>query len=420
MNKTSKFLLVLLFFVIGNNSYGKSTVVPGYIITLTNDTVVGYIDFKEWKLNPKKVLFKNTETDKGRFYYPPGISEFGASDEIYKSATVDIDLSPHKTSQLRLTTEVELVIDTVFLRALITGEKGLYYLLDVRGKESFYISQNNKYVRLVHNRYLVEENGSKYPVSNNKYIGQLMLYLKNCKSINQVLSKSTYTLKSLVKSFNYYYECTNTTFDYQKEKPKVKVDLGTFAGVSFTNLKYTGEGYDELTNADFPLSTNIAAGIAGNLFLPRNLGRWSINNELMVASFSYSNTYQDFIHENRYINYETEIAYTYLKLNNMLRYNLPVGGTTIFFDLGFSNGLAISNINKKKKTSVFYDKETVEYFKAIERSRNHEQSLLFDIGCSYNRFSATIRYEVGNGMSMYSDLVSTTKRYYIFLAYRFF
>jgi len=53
----SSFLL-LIFFVGATTSYGKETLYPGYIITLKNDTVNGYIDYKNWDKNPDKILFK--------------------------------------------------------------------------------------------------------------------------------------------------------------------------------------------------------------------------------------------------------------------------------------------------------------------------------------------------------------------------
>lgn len=412
--------LLLLFLVGATFSYGKNTIYPGYIITLNNDTIHGYIDYKNWEKNPDEIQFKKTKDDPGSHFTTGSITEFSAANEIYKSAIVEIERSDFRTNELTLSPDLYLIVDTVFLRALIIGDKSLYYLKDERGKESFYIDQNSNYELLVYKQFLKEDKGKKYIVANNNYIGQLILYLQNCNTINKFLSETSYDQKSLVKAFNYYYDCTNTKMDFKEQVKKVKLNFSGLAGVNVTSLKFRGEeGEPSLTEVDFPISTNFTAGISLDIVLPRNFGRWSFNNEITFTSYSTESSYLDYTHENRYITTETELAFSYLKINTMLRGNFPIDKFVLFANIGFSNGFMISNRNYKKETNVLFNQVHVTEEEAISDLRKHEQSLLIGIGGKLSRFTAEFRYEAGNGMTHSNYMWSATNRFYFLFGYIF-
>lgn len=216
-------IIFFFLFVSPNFSYGKNTLSPGYVITLDNDTLQGFIDYGKWKMNPKQILFKETIVGKGSCYAPLSISGFRVAGNVYRSAIVKINQSPYKTSDLTLSPEPQFIIDTVFLQAIILGEKELFYLKGSKGRERFYIKQGTEYVWLVHKKYMERKNGKNIMVANNKYIGQLLLYLQNCRLINPVLSKTSYNCKSLLKAFYHYYDCLNLKATYHVNEEKRKL-----------------------------------------------------------------------------------------------------------------------------------------------------------------------------------------------------
>ena len=212
--------VILLFIISSGHSYGSSKYFPGYIITLKNDTLHGYINYNNKKTTPVQVLFKETLDGNDQVFTPKSISEFRIAGEVFRSAIVKFDQSPVKKSELTSSPDFHLIIDTVFLQAIILGDKELYYLKDLLGKESFYINQGSEYNWLMYKKYLRDENGRTFVVSNNKYIGQLLPYLRDCKSINPILSETDYNYKDIIRAFYYYYDCTNSKMDYRLGEEK--------------------------------------------------------------------------------------------------------------------------------------------------------------------------------------------------------
>lgn len=214
MKFSLQIFVIILLFVSAGYSYGGNKFFRGYVITLNNDTLHGYINYNNKKITPDQVLFKETLDGSDMVFTPKSISEFRSAGEVFRSAIVKINQSQIKKSELTLSPDFQLIIDTVFLQVIILGNKELYYLKDSLGKESFYINQDSEYSWLMYKKYLRNENGKTLTVSNNSYIGQLLIYLRNCKSINPVLSEAAYNYNDLLKVFFYYYNCTNTRMVY--------------------------------------------------------------------------------------------------------------------------------------------------------------------------------------------------------------
>lgn len=198
--------------------YSNNTPVPGYVITINSDTLHGYLAFNHKNGTPNEILFKETEGGTGLVYTPALLIEFGTGYEVFRSAVV------HINSDLLLSDDTSYGYDTVFLQALILGEKDLYSLIDSAGNENFFIKDETGFVWLQHGKIIISENGKTKKIANNKYIGQLIVYFEKCLSINLILSSKTpYKQKKLLRAFCYYYECTYSKADYQINAGKRKV-----------------------------------------------------------------------------------------------------------------------------------------------------------------------------------------------------
>jgi hypothetical protein len=225
----------------------------------------------------------------------------------------------------------------------------------------------------------------------------------------------------MVKLFRQYYECMNSNAGYEKKSDETKANWGAFAGISFTSMKFVAEegSFNEIVNSDFPVSANVAFGVFLNKKFSRNLGRFSLHNELLFSSFRADAIYREISSENQYVNNSITLGGSFIKLNNMFQYSYPVKGVSLMVRLGISNGLNVHETNQNIVESVFYTTKTTVTNPAIDGTKKYIFGILGGIGAGYKRFSLDIRYEQNSGMSDMPTLRSSVRTMYFLLGYRF-
>jgi hypothetical protein len=356
------------------------------------------------------------------------IEGFFVDGTLYRSAGVELEISPFRTNELNFNPELFIIKDTVFLQIIVEGDKGLAYLKPSSGKPQFYISQNGGYELLIFKKYYSTNQNASATASrvisyNKKYIGQLTLFLTNCPGITEKLYAVDYNWRDLQKLFVHYYDCTGREVMYQKEQKKATVEWSVLAGPSITFLDFTtsldGE-FEVITGAEFKPSVFFAAGAGVDLVFPGSHGKWSFNNELMMTSYKSSYQYTVFINTNYYSVYDIEIGATYLQLNTMGRFKYPVGNSYLFINAGlvFAEAIAIRNYEKVEKH--FYSSEVyIDEGKVLDDVRSYEFGFLAGLGFRHKHFTGEFRYELSNGMSAYTGLVSPVNRGFFLVGYRF-
>lgn len=401
------FFSILVF----QSSFCQENYLPGSIIDLNGDSINGFIDYQNWKKNPDLIYFMH-KTDSIRFPCTPhDIKGFSVSDEHYISAVIKTENSPDRADKLSYFKELSIEVDTAFLQVMILGSKSLYYFEKISGKGQFYFKTDSSYELLVYKRYLKKQNGNNLIIENSLYKGQLAVYLQDCPEIQKILSYTKYNKLSMEKLFNYYYSNTLSEINFQKTTEKLVTEFGLLAGASITTLKFhtVNPDYSYLANTDYGLSLNISPGLFFDIVLPRNLRKFSMCNELIFTSYNLDGQTTGNL-SNTTI--ETKFGYSYIKMNNLLRYKYPEGKSFVFFNAGISNGIALNEINILKVDGI-------EISRALAFTRKHEQGLLFGGGIKNNKFSYEIRFERGNGMSRKTTTSSKTNRYYLIFGYKF-
>lgn len=419
-NLIRKISLAILASFIFQTSFCQENYIPGYVIS-KGDTLRGYVDYRNWAGNPDKIAFKENLSDKASIYTPLDIKGFGVLDEIYESAIIQTEVSPKNidniTDEIYYNADLVLESDTTFLQTIIQGKKSLYYYMNRIGKDQFYIRQDSSYQFLIYKEYLITSEGHHGTAERKQYLNQLTSYLMACPGIQSKIRSTTYSRKSMENLFRYYYAGTRSTLQFQKKTEKVLVEYGVFAGLSLTSVKFNLFPYLEF--ADFNTSKNFSGGLFLELFPPRNQRRWSLCNELIYSSYEANGIYKDYTSEYRYNLYYTTIGFSYLKMNNMVRYKYPIGDFFVYLNAGISNGFAISETNNLRKENYLYSSQNVQEIKALESTRKYEQGYIIGLGARHKKCSFELRYERGNGMSDASRLQSAISRYFFLLGYQF-
>lgn len=383
----------------------------GYVVNPKGDTVQGVIEFKRWDRNPQKINFKSSAGSTPVEYHPFKIRSFAVAGEIYESGIVDVDLSPYKLRDLDQSPLPSYVKDTVFLQSLISGAKSLLFLKDQNGKSHFYIKEHESYHPLIYKQYAGRtETSSKVVAENTTYKGSLALYLKECPEIQQKLKNTGYSQSDLTKVFKYFYQCTQSSVHYTKERQEGKIEAGILVGVAITKLDFSGP-IKYLTDIEYGPSTNPTFGFFLDFKLLRTKGM-RISNDLLYTSFETEGqgAFEDFPDYTAY----SDFSYGHIKSLHELQISL-LGQGKFYFAAGFSTGIAVKN---NSSIAISYETGTTSILEF--ESRNFEFGYLGGLGFRTGNWNAEVRYERTTGISNYLNEGSTLSRGSFFIRYRVF
>jgi len=415
----SKSLLILLLasLVVSQITLAQKNLQPGAVITSRGDTLKGFIDYRNWEKNPIAIDFYQTRDTNPVTYSPQQLRNFKVSGETYFSAVVTIDDSPYRTEEIKEGVKFNYITDTVFLLSLVDGEKSLFYYMDLKGKQHFFIPGNSGFDLLLHKNYLRKDpkTGVLKEAQNLTFVGQLNLYLKDCSSIQSKLAAVKYNRKSLLELYQYYYLTTKGKPALQNTAISRQYKFGALLGLSFAQLKYTN-GMDYLTKTDFPVSRNITAGISYNVIFPRNFGRLSLNNELIYYRFNTNGYYNV-----GNASVTTRIGFNYVVLNAMLQRKFPLGKVDLLSKGGITLGYGFNETNFQKFDETLSQRASEG--KAFEKMEKLMGGINLGFGIKYNHYSIEGRYLLGvkkfDFTNSNTSVPSKTNTAFVLLGYEF-
>lgn len=415
-------LFFVLFFFGLNKIHAQENFVSGYIIETNGDSLNGFIDYRGWGKNPVEITFKRTMTEEKRIMTPTNIKEFGVAGEIYEGGIVDAETSTDRVSEMLEDKELHFRKDTVFLQAIIKGEKSFYYYKDFNDKTQLYIKDNNKFQWLTYKKYMTIINGEKGTVEIKQFLGQLAEYLPGCPNLVSQIRSVVYSKESILKIFKTYYGCSGKKASFEKVKEKTIFQLGIVGGIGSTKINFSSEdhNFDYLTTVSQARSSSPVGGIFFDMVFPRSQHHWSLRNELFYNSFKLKNSYSGFKTANEYSSNSYELAFSYLKLNTFIRYRIPAGRTSFFLVGGMANGIKLSEKNTMHSENYYYSITSEKDGKALSDTRSFQQSLTLGISVSYMRLYLEGRYESSTGIVPFSALGSSPKTFYLLLGYQIF
>lgn len=385
----------LLFCLISVFSSAQSDYKTGYIV-MNQDTISGFIEFRNWKFNPGSIRFKKMKFIEYITYSSDDIEEFAVNRKKYVSRSIN-------------ESNGGIVGGSVFLEVIYQGTKSLYSYRVESGEDRFYIVKDNKVEWL--------RNPKRSGMNNKAYIKQLSEYLGNCSTMSTKIANSEYTLKSIASLFDEYYKCTNENLLFKNIIEEGRFTFGVVSGVSITKLKVHSAVSEFLDKTNYKPSFDYTGGLYVDYIFLRSKGQWSSYNELLYGSYKAKGVLEIIESEEKYKIIKSELGNRLLKLNNMIRYTRPIGKVNLLLSTGISNEFALSEWNHADKKEVYYTLVRESSFKAIEHTKDYFFSFLFGAGVQYNHFSFEGRIAVGNGLSEYFN--STKTRYTFLASYRF-
>ncbi|SNT38350.1 hypothetical protein SAMN05421640_3677 [Ekhidna lutea] len=406
----------LFMFFISQALFSQKNYIEGIIITNSGDSIIGFIDYKNWDKNPLEINYKPNLQKESISYNPSQVKEFRVGGDTYISAYIDREISSVKVDELERNSVLNLVSDSVFLRVLISGKKSLYIYKHENGKANFYI-KTDKIELLKYKRYYVTENRNNYALESKIYLNQLDQYLNECDQ-NMKLSNTKYQQNSLIKLFTIYYEnCLGVQVKTETKSKDKLINSGVLAGITLSSLEFKSSSNRRYTQMDSESSVDPVVGGFLELILPRTREKWSVNNELLITTYSIAGEYIDYTNEQDYRIINSDFNFSYLKLNTLVRYYI-LHNPNIYLESGITNSLMISSTNTSQHNIQFYSTSRQYDEPAIESIKSYEFGTAFGLGLRSGKLGYLLRYEYTNGMSGHQTLQSRVSRYYFMVSYK--
>jgi len=342
--------LFITLFIIFSTLVQAQDYRSGHIITINQDTVRGYILYKESSYRFENCSFKKDVQGETHVYKPFEIFGYAYdNDRVYISKEIKIDSTTGK----------------FFVENLVYGKASLY---SMRGK--FYLDAKGSLHELIILR--VPVNNGAYIYSQNQYKDTLNTYLNDCPIAFSKIKSTPLSEKKLTKLVELYNSCFGSSQKQLKNnKPRFEFSVGLNGGYTRTKLtKFdrTAEIYKLKDPEQFIVDNGLFGGVSFLISSPR-----VSENIKFVIDVNYQKT----SHESSFFNgtdYDVlAIRYSSLYMPISISYQFNNLSTSIapFLELGVGLRYLLSSESfwqserSVPPNSIFTDIENLVSFRKI-------------------------------------------------------
>lgn len=393
----SKFLFILpalLFYV---SISAQKNFLAGEITKNDGTIVVGQIDYKEWKINPIDITFKNSDSGKEQIFGLKDLLGFSITDkkEFYKKAVVAINtdyVNEYNLQEYQSLKDAyaysnsKIITDSVFLLTLVKGHSSLYFLLDDKRKKHFFIQKQNDSIKeLDYHLFLISTDGTKNIYKTKDFVLQIQSLFNDCPTFQIDVESIKYTEKDLTKAVQSYNSCKGGNF-YIKKADKTTNQFYVFGGAN----------YPVTTISDYKVIMLSGGGTLSSVFglgsdfgISRNREKWGVGIEIYDQQLTSNVSYAG---DNGPTNYNLDI--NYLRFNAHFRYLLLSGKINPYLKFGFGLALSLKTATTVTETNI-YNRPVLQDI----QYRNTEKFIFTAIGIKMNKFYVEGRYEIGENIN---------------------
>src|ERR1700685_2784639 len=243
---------------------------PGYIIKHNQDTTKGLVGVAMEADLARSVKFKSEANAEWKEYTPADLLGFGIEKNVYRSKRF-------------LNTSGDTLVETAFVKLLVTGEYNLYYY--IKPDRNFYLLQKDTTIYFLYNR-VTQSSGEILQEGN--YLNYLNLISVPCEKLSNHYDQVGFDDKEMSDFVLKVDNCTSGSATSFYQKPKTLIRPIIFVG----GLPISG-------------STQLTASFTLRFTLPRldknssfNIGINFSNTAQTNAERDYSNHYYNLVTKN--------------------------------------------------------------------------------------------------------------------------
>jgi hypothetical protein len=422
MPLTRLFLCLILLVV--TDMQAQTNFIKATIITNTNDSIKGYIDYQKWETEPAAIHFKNKLLDKKRTILPTEIKGFMVGGDIYETHKVKLEETLKETANetplMGFTTSADTLI---FFRCHVKGYWNLYSRTAGDGISALYVNKGIDTLQLLTYRKAVSINNGRIDLGMTQgYKRQLLKHFNDYPELSKSIVDAEYKvsiIQDIVVNYNKHF-LTKEPLKYIAAQPKTTFDCHFFAGGNYSFISLVSD-QSFLTNRRLPDQTikghGFDFGVSAQWSSARRLNKVSFVVDLDVKTMRLFNTYNNNIgsiysqFNNSYLRLYTQGRYQFFRSNQVSLF--VNGGTVLSATLKKENTFTstLASTGGMYNDSVFPQEDFKQY------------NLGFTAGIMA-RFSKAlaleIRGETNRGMSPYISVASRLSSVNAFLYYRLY
>ncbi|WP_343668873.1 outer membrane beta-barrel protein [Chitinophaga sp.] len=390
-----KIILPLTCCLVAMTTYAQHNFVPGTVAISQQDSLRGFVDFKNWSSSPKEIFFKTTENGAVTKYTPEQISGFTMQSNgelMYVTKHVLLDITPYIVSSTQRVTQpqTELLDSTVFIQQLVVGDYNLYTYTDSHQRVHFmYGAPGQEIQELKYIKTLVPAPEGSKLYEKREYQDQLATLFRDDSKVAKQAKGVEYRDDKLIALFVAYHQTQHpgSTIAVKSNK-RNPVYWGIVAGPSFNSFKMKG-GESYPLHGDYSSSVGPVAGIFMDIPFGGATRKFSVYNELLFKSYS-TDAKMDM---SRLLDGDVAtFKLSYVQLNIMVQYIYTRSFIKPFVHIGMGNAVVVST-----KKNDYYDASRDEHYEAMSDLRKLEQSLIGGVGVKVSRFQLEVRGSTTTG-----------------------
>lgn len=348
------YLLSALPFV----SAAQSNFHKGYVVTNNNDTLKGYVNYRERSVSPSSVQFKSRPDSKAETFTLKQSSAYAVDGlEKFRRFTVDISMSSGTITNLSIEADSSSRRDTVFLNVIQEGDNVTLYLYKDKVKNRFYILDKDMTVplELVYERFLDPEEPTRI-VTVGKYKGQLMDLIIKYKAGTIADREKIRRVKYDEADLTQIVALINKKEVIQSTYSRTRFFAGT--GLSISKTAYRGE--NDLANAGAENKSSVSpiltAGV--DLFANPAIGKliYRVELSLVQSKNDISTTTST---QAQAILTHTFDQYTAMIVPQLIYNVYNTNPLKIFLGAGFAMNISKYSHNRSSRYNSFRNETTV-------------------------------------------------------------
>lgn len=348
----------------------------GTIVTISNETLSGTIEYLDQSKSPSEIKFINGASSVA--YDASQVKEVIAPGKTkFVSTLLKYPINPHKLDEITESKELIWEEKNVFLRSLVEGEVSLYELIDERGKKHFVIyTPEEGYVSLILLKYLED----RKLATASSFRNQLKRAFDNVDDFYTDINRTNYTQSHLVKLIEKYHKKQGSSISYKSPSQPFGIEFSIRGGVSATN---------HILNQVKTVSSNVKPNIEINIdyIMPKYNRNWSFFTGLGFKSYEVPLVFY---------NRGTE-QLNYIKLFTGVRKRLF--DKKAYFSFGMSNANLMNKVDDEMRT--------------------YEVGVFLGAGLRFGKLSLNLRSEISNGYSRSFNYSTVVKSRYLTIGYVF-